>query len=78
MYESVVGLLQITEDVSVVFSYRKSILDVANIALMSAGIGCVQIDGRSHAKQRIQVIHAFSRNDAVQVLLLSLGCGAVG
>ncbi|RYP58607.1 hypothetical protein DL770_010394 [Monosporascus sp. CRB-9-2] len=63
---------------SVVFSYRKSILDLANMALRNAGIGCVQIDGKLNAKKRSQVINAFSKNKAVQVLLLSLGCGAVG
>ncbi|RYP75579.1 hypothetical protein DL771_002279 [Monosporascus sp. 5C6A] len=44
----------------------------------SVGIGCVQIDGKLNSKKRSQVINAFSKNEAVQVLLLSLGCGAVG
>ncbi|KAH7147055.1 P-loop containing nucleoside triphosphate hydrolase protein [Dactylonectria estremocensis] len=63
---------------SVVFSYRKLILDVAAMALRSASICCVQIDGELSTKKRSQIINAFSKNEAVQVLFLSLGCGAVG
>lgn len=71
-------LLELTYKDSIVFSYRKSVLDIANKALKSVGIGCVQIDGKSKEKQRSQFINSFSRNEAIQVLLLSLRCGAVG
>ncbi|KAF5982360.1 global transactivator [Fusarium bulbicola] len=67
-----------TETKSIVFSYRTSILDVANIALTSNGIGCVQIDGKVKARRRTQIIKKFSTDETMRVLLLSLGCGAVG
>ncbi|RFN46905.1 DNA repair protein rad5 [Fusarium flagelliforme] len=63
---------------SVVFSYRTSILDFTTSALRGAGIGCVQIDGKSNAEKRSQIISDFSRQETIPVLLLSLGCGAVG
>lgn len=72
------GLFQLTYNLSVVFSYRTAVLDLANAALSTAGIGCVQIDGKSSPKMRSQAISVFSKNETTQVLLLSLGCGAVG
>ncbi|KAL6850661.1 hypothetical protein ACO1O0_007785 [Amphichorda felina] len=63
---------------SVVFSYRTAVLNLANAALSNTGISCVQIDGKSNPKMRSQAISVFSKNETTQVLLLSLGCGAVG
>ncbi|KAM6513597.1 hypothetical protein FALCPG4_015984 [Fusarium falciforme] len=63
---------------SVVFSYRTSVLNIANMALTRAGISCVQLDGSLNANKRGQTIRAFLNKEEVQALLLSLGCGAVG
>ncbi|KAF5231059.1 hypothetical protein FAUST_9500 [Fusarium austroamericanum] len=63
---------------SVVFSYRTSILDIANAALSQAGISCVQISGSLSPKERSRMLKVFSDTPEVHVLLLSLGCGAVG
>ncbi|UQC74163.1 DNA repair protein rad5 [Colletotrichum lupini] len=63
---------------SIVFSYRTSILDVAELALNDAGICCAKIDGKKSLSKRSRIIDDFSKADGPSVLLLSLGCGAVG
>ncbi|KXH44711.1 DNA repair protein rad5 [Colletotrichum simmondsii] len=63
---------------SIVFSYRTSILDVAELALNDAGICCAKIDGKKSLSKRSRIIDDFSKADRPSVLLLSLGCGAVG
>ncbi|KAK1514106.1 DNA repair protein rad5 [Colletotrichum costaricense] len=63
---------------SIVFSYRTSILDVAELALNDAGICCAKIDGKKSSSKRSRIIDEFSKADGPSVLLLSLGCGAVG
>ncbi|KAK1728108.1 SNF2 family N-terminal domain-containing protein [Colletotrichum acutatum] len=63
---------------SIVFSYRTSILDVAELALNDAGICCAKIDGKKSLTKRSRIIDDFSKADGSSVLLLSLGCGAVG
>ncbi|KAK1463570.1 DNA repair protein rad5 [Colletotrichum cuscutae] len=63
---------------SIVFSYRTSILDVAELALNDAGICCAKIDGKKSLSKRSRIIDDFLKADGPSVLLLSLGCGAVG
>ncbi|KAK0378999.1 DNA repair protein rad5 [Colletotrichum limetticola] len=63
---------------SIVFSYRTSILDVAELALNDTGICCAKIDGKKSSSKRSRIIDEFSKADGPSVLLLSLGCGAVG
>ena len=63
---------------SIVFSFWKTTLDLANSALTDAGIQCVQIDGKIPSKRRAEILQEFSTNDETRVLLLSLSCGAVG
>lgn len=74
----VMEVSSINTEFSIVFSYRTSILEVANMALRSAEIHCLQLDGKLSARRRNQIVNEFSTNESVQVLLLSLGCGAVG
>ncbi|KAI1399171.1 SNF2 family N-terminal domain-containing protein [Hypoxylon fuscum] len=65
-------------DKSVVFSFWKSTLDLANLALTEAGIKCVQIDGKVPKERRHKILQDFSANNETRVLLLTLSCGAVG
>ncbi|KAM5375794.1 hypothetical protein ACJZ2D_005850 [Fusarium nematophilum] len=63
---------------SIVFSFWKSTLDVARIALDAAGIPFVQVDGQVPSKSRKAIFDQFSSDSRVRVLLLTLSCGAVG
>ena len=63
---------------SIVFSFWKATLDVAHAALNAAGIPCVQVDGTIPRKRRTEIFDQFSSEKDVQVLLLTLSCGAVG
>ncbi|KAK1688593.1 SNF2 family N-terminal domain-containing protein [Colletotrichum godetiae] len=47
-------------------------------ALNDAGIYCAKVDGKKKLSKRSRIIDDFSKADVVSVLLLSLGCGAVG
>ncbi|KAH6869114.1 SNF2 family N-terminal domain-containing protein [Thelonectria olida] len=63
---------------SIVFSFWKTTLDVAHAALDAAGIPCVQVDGAVPGKNRNAIFDQFALDTNVQVLLLTLSCGAVG
>ncbi|KAK8856058.1 SWI/SNF-related matrix-associated actin-dependent regulator of chromatin subfamily A member 3-like 1 [Apiospora arundinis] len=63
---------------SIVFSGWNLTLDMANEGLTAAGLRCVQVDGRVKSKERTKLFEKFQSSRDVQVLLLSLSCGAVG
>ncbi|KAK8031327.1 hypothetical protein PG990_001061 [Apiospora arundinis] len=63
---------------SIVFSGWNLTLDMANKGLTAAGLHCVQVDGRVKSKERTKLFEKFQSSHDVQVLLLSLSCGAVG
>ncbi|KAI1391611.1 SNF2 family N-terminal domain-containing protein [Hypoxylon trugodes] len=63
---------------SLVFSYWKSTLDLANSALDQSGIRCIQVDGRTKAKDRSAKFKQFTEREDISVLLLSLSCGSTG
>ncbi|KXH58630.1 DNA repair protein rad5 [Colletotrichum salicis] len=60
------------------FRTGTSILDVAELTLNDAGIYCAKIDGKKNLRKRSRIIDDFSKAHGPSVLLLSLGCGAVG
>ncbi|KAI1057484.1 hypothetical protein LB507_011600 [Fusarium sp. FIESC RH6] len=66
------------ETKSIVFSFWKSTLDLAHVALKAEKIACAQVDGTVPASLRPEVFERFRSDNSVQVLLLSLSCGAVG
>ena len=53
-------------------------LDVVQAGLESAGITYLRYDGKVPQKDRHGVIERFRHDPSVQVLLLTLSCGAVG
>ncbi|KAH7024833.1 SNF2 family N-terminal domain-containing protein [Microdochium trichocladiopsis] len=63
---------------SVVFSFWKATLDIARTSLDRSGIRCLQIDGSVKSKERAEILETFSAPNEIQVLLLSLSCGALG
>ncbi|KAI1499348.1 SNF2 family N-terminal domain-containing protein [Biscogniauxia marginata] len=63
---------------SIVFSFWKATLDVAYMALTEKAIKCAQVDGSVKVKTRNEILQEFLVGDNIQVLLLSLSCGAVG
>lgn len=63
---------------SIVFSFWKSTLDLAALALTQAGFTCLQVDGDVPPKQRGGILQRFSELESEAVLLMSLSCGAVG
>lgn len=67
-----------THQISIVFSFWKTTLDIARTALNEAGIACVQIDGKVKPKDRKAIFEKFQTDDTTRILLLSLSCGAVG
>ncbi|KAK6850014.1 SNF2 family N-terminal domain-containing protein [Apiospora arundinis] len=72
-------LLECSSDTkSIVFSGWNLTLDMANEGLTAAGLRCVQVDGRVKSKERTKLFEKFQLSHDVQVLLLSLSCGAVG
>ncbi|KAI0190821.1 SNF2 family N-terminal domain-containing protein [Astrocystis sublimbata] len=63
---------------SVVFSTWRMTLDVVEHGLKQAGIGHLRFDGKVPQRERKGVIDRFRMDSGVQVLLLTLTCGAVG
>lgn len=63
---------------SIVFSFWKSTLDLAQAALKTKRISCVQVDGTVPPNMRREIFDRFRSDSTVQVLLLTLSCGAVG
>ncbi|KAH7016463.1 SNF2 family N-terminal domain-containing protein [Microdochium trichocladiopsis] len=63
---------------SVVFSFWKATLDIARTSFDRSGIHCLQIDGSVKSKERAKILETFSAPNEIQVLLLSLSCGALG
>ncbi|KAI1255170.1 hypothetical protein MGN70_003234 [Eutypa lata] len=53
-------------------------LDVVEEGIKRAGINHVRFDGKVPQKERQAVIDKFRRDPSVQVMLLTLSCGAVG
>lgn len=53
-------------------------LDVVEEGIKRMGINHVRFDGKVPQKERQAVIDKFRRDPSVQVMLLTLSCGAVG
>lgn len=53
-------------------------LDVVEQALKTAGKGTVRFDGHVSLKDRQAAIQKFRNDPTVEVMLLTLSCGAVG
>lgn len=53
-------------------------LDVVEAGLTQAGIPCLRYDGKVPQKERHNVVERFRNDPTIQVLLLTLSCGAVG
>ncbi|KAL8365396.1 hypothetical protein RB595_004276 [Gaeumannomyces hyphopodioides] len=65
-------------DKSIVFSFWTSTLDILEHLLELRRIRCVRIDGTVKAEARADIIKTFSDDPAIPVILLTIGCGAVG
>jgi SNF2 family DNA or RNA helicase len=63
---------------SVVFSTWRTTLDVIQSGLEQAHIRYLRFDGNVPQKERQGIINRFRQDSSVQVLLLTLSCGAVG
>ena len=63
---------------SVVFSYWRSTLDLIQSALAHASVITVRFDGGLSPKDRQASVDKFRKDSSVQVMLLTLSCGAVG
>ncbi|KAI0183059.1 SNF2 family N-terminal domain-containing protein [Xylaria flabelliformis] len=63
---------------SVVFSTWRMTLDIVEQGLKQAGIGHLRFDGKVPQKERKGIIDRFRKDPTIQVLLLTLTCGAVG
>lgn len=67
-----------TETKSIVFSSWRLTLDVVEAGLKEAGVCNVRFDGRVSHAQRQPILDMFRTNPHVNVLLITLQCGAVG
>ncbi|KAL8282467.1 hypothetical protein RB597_009940 [Gaeumannomyces tritici] len=65
-------------DKNIVFSSWTSTLDILEHLLQLSNIRCVRIDGRVKAEARADIIKTFSDDPEIPVILLTIGCGAVG
>ena len=63
--------------VSVVFSFWTSTLDLIALALKDC-VRLTQLDGRLSTNERSAALTEFNEDPNVTVMLLSIGCGAVG
>ncbi|KAI1113984.1 SNF2 family N-terminal domain-containing protein [Nemania sp. NC0429] len=63
---------------SIVFSCWKKTLDLASGLLRSQGIRCEMIDGSLSLAERIKVLKDFRSPTGTNILLMTLGTGAVG
>jgi SWI/SNF-related matrix-associated actin-dependent regulator of chromatin subfamily A3 len=62
----------------VVFSFWTSTLQIIENALNSLSIGVVRYDGTIPPNNRTKALESFRRDTRVQVILISITCGAVG
>lgn len=63
---------------SVIFSAWRLTLDVIQKALDEKGIQNIRFDGKVPQKERQNVINSFQTNANINIMLLTLSCGAVG
>ena len=61
---------------ALVFSQFRALLDLARPEMEAAGLGCLQLDGRT--RDREGVVARFQEDPALDVLLVSLKAGGVG
>lgn len=64
--------------VSIVFSTWRMTLDLVEAGLNQASISNTRFDGNVPQKERQKVVDRFKTDPSVQVMLLTLSCGAVG
>lgn len=63
---------------SIVFSYWKSTLNLLGHVLSSHGVAYCQVDGDTSYADRSITFRRFREEASVQVLLMTMGIGAVG
>ncbi|KAF2088966.1 hypothetical protein K490DRAFT_72630 [Saccharata proteae CBS 121410] len=63
---------------AVLFSFWKTSLDVVGSLLRTRGLPYTRIDGSLSLEQRRAVLHQFQNSSEVNVLLMTLGTGALG
>jgi SNF2 family DNA or RNA helicase len=61
-----------------VFSFWTSSLDMVERGLIADNIGFVRVDGSVATKSRQQAIAKFRNDPGIQVILLTISCGARG
>ncbi|KAJ8132835.1 hypothetical protein O1611_g787 [Lasiodiplodia mahajangana] len=66
------------EGKSIVFSFWRRSLDLVEKALVEKGVVFARVDGSIHTSRRKEVLVAFQENPSIQVLLMTIGTGAVG
>ncbi|KAI0100544.1 hypothetical protein GGR51DRAFT_351483 [Nemania sp. FL0031] len=66
------------EGKSIVFSFWRRSLDLVEKALRERGVIFGRVDGSIHPSQRREVLVAFQENLSIQVILMTIGTGAVG
>ncbi|KAI9791133.1 MAG: hypothetical protein M1816_004364 [Peltula sp. TS41687] len=74
-------LQNLDETKSIVFSIWTSTLDLVEVALKNlkgSKLSYVRYDGQVSAKKRVEALDLFQKDAAVNVLLLSITCGALG
>lgn len=63
---------------SIVFSTWRLTLDLITSGLNAASIQSIRFDGKVAQKDRHTVLKKFRSDPSIQVMLLTLSCGAVG
>ena len=63
---------------SIIFSFWTSTLDILEDLLSSEGVELVRIDGGVSDDERLRRLNRFREKRTVQVLLMTIGTGAVG
>ncbi|ROV93251.1 hypothetical protein VPNG_09535 [Cytospora leucostoma] len=67
-----------SEEKAIVFSYWKTTLNVLSRLLSQAGVNHLQVNGDTSYADRSNRLRAFKEDPELQVLLMSIGTGAVG
>ncbi|KAK4183032.1 P-loop containing nucleoside triphosphate hydrolase protein [Podospora australis] len=63
---------------SIVFTSWRTTLDLLGLMLKNEAIPFLRIDGLVNATDRIEILDQFNKTPSIQVLLLTIGSGAVG
>lgn len=72
------GLADIGFDISIVFSFWKTTLDIVGQLLEARGLGFHMIHGSLPLNERRRILDGFRSAGNAHILLMTLGTGAVG